>query len=277
MGRLPGWHDPAPFQGRARSSRSKESRRGLTCRERGRTQGGTARLHGAGSILREKSLFVRPHTVAQAVCGYLHEERRQRPSHTGKEIMMRGKQWLAWRGTSALKVWWAWLGSCCSLLLVAALDRFVAGDYGVPMLIGSFGASAVLLFAAPESPLSRPRNLLGGHFLSALVGVACAQWLPPFWAICLCVPTAIAVMLLSGTLHPPGGATALIAVTGGEQIRQLGFWYAVVPCLAGAALMLGTAWLLGMGKPDRNTVTSGSTAFLRRLFRKRIAGPGTVS
>ena len=84
-------------------------------------------------------------------------------------------------------------------------------------------------------------------------------------------------MLLSGTLHPPGGATALIAVTGGEHIRQLGFWYAVVPCLAGAALMLGTAWLLGMGKPDRNTVTSGSTAFLRRLFRKRIAGPGTVS
>ena len=186
--------------------------------------------------------------------------------------MMRGKQWLAWRGTSALKVWRAWLGSYCSLL-----DRFVAGDYGVPMLIGSFGASAVLLFAAPESPLSRPRNLLGGHFLSALVGVACAQWLPPFWAICLCVPTAIAVMLLSGTLHPPGGATALIAVTGGEHIRQLGFWYAVVPCLAGAALMLGTAWLLGMGKPDRNTVTSGSTAFLRRLFRKRIAGPGTVS
>ena len=54
--------------------------------------------------------------------------------------------------------------------------------------------------------------------------------------------SAIAVMLLSGTLHPPGGATALIAVTGGEQIRQLGFWYAVVPCLAGAALMLAVAW-----------------------------------
>ena len=72
--------------------------------------------------------------------------------------------------------------------------------------------------------------------------MACAQWLPPFWAVCLCVPTAIAVMLLSGTLHPPGGATALIAVTGGEQIRQLGFWYAVVPCLAGAVLMLAVAW-----------------------------------
>ena len=155
---------------------------------------------------------------------------------------MPGQAWLAGRGASALKVGRAWLGSCCGLLLVAALDRLAVGDYGVPMLIGSFGASAVLLFAAPDSPLSRPRNLLGGHFFSALVGVACAQWLPPFWAVCLCVPTAIAVMLLSGTVHPPGGATALIAVTGGEQIRQLGFWYAVVPCLAGAALMLAVAW-----------------------------------
>lgn len=155
---------------------------------------------------------------------------------------MPGQAWLAGRGASTLKVGRAWLGSCCGLLLVAALDRLAVGDYGVPMLIGSFGASAVLLFAAPDSPLSRPRNLLGGHFFSALVGVACAQWLPPFWAVCLCVPTAIAVMLLSGTVHPPGGATALIAVTGGEQIRQLGFWYAVVPCLAGAALMLAVAW-----------------------------------
>lgn len=155
---------------------------------------------------------------------------------------MPGQAWLAGRGASAFKVGRAWLGSCCGLLLVAALDRLAVGDYGVPMLIGSFGASAVLLFAAPDSPLSRPRNLLGGHFFSALVGVACAQWLPPFWAVCLCVPTAIAVMLLSGTVHPPGGATALIAVTGGEQIRQLGFWYAVVPCLAGAALMLAVAW-----------------------------------
>lgn len=51
-------------------------------------------------------------------------------------------------------------------------------------------------------------------------------------------------MMLSGTLHPPGGATALIAVTGGEQIRHLGFWYAVVPCLAGAVLMLAVAWVM---------------------------------
>lgn len=157
---------------------------------------------------------------------------------------MPGRACLAEKGASALRIGRAWLGSCFGLLLVTALDRVIVGDYGVPMLIGSFGASAVLLFAAPDSPLSRPRNLLGGHFFSALVGVACAQWLPPFWAICLCVPTAIAIMLLSGTLHPPGGATALIAVTGGEQIRQLGFWYAVVPCLTGAVLMLAVAWTM---------------------------------
>ena len=77
------------------------------------------------------------------------------------------QRWLAGKRDSALRIGRAWLGSCCGLLLVAALDRFVVGDYGVPMLIGSFGASAVLLFAAPDSPLSRPRNLLGGHAMAA--------------------------------------------------------------------------------------------------------------
>ena len=116
---------------------------------------------------------------------------------------MPGQAWLAGRGASALKVGRAWLGSCCGLLLVAALDRLAVGDYGVPMLIGSFGASAVLLFAAPDSPLSRPRNLLGGHFFSALVGVACAQWLPPFWAVCLCRHAAERDSASAGRGHGP--------------------------------------------------------------------------
>ena len=63
-------------------------------------------------------------------------------------------------------------------------------------------------------------------------------------AACLAVSTAIAVMLMTGTLHPPGGATALIAVTGGEGIRQLGYWYALVPCLAGACIMLFIALIV---------------------------------
>lgn len=137
----------------------------------------------------------------------------------------------------------SWLGSCLAIALIALLERCTTGNTGFPLLIGSFGASAVLAFGAPHSPLAQPRNLVGGHFVSALVGVSCGLLLPePLWlAAALAVSTAVAFMHLSKTLHPPGGATALIAVTGGEGIRQLGYLYALVPCLAGACLMLGIA------------------------------------
>lgn len=137
----------------------------------------------------------------------------------------------------------AWLGSCIAIGFIALLERSVTGDGGFPLLIGSFGASAVLAFGAAKSPLAQPRNMVGGHFLSALVGVASAMLIPDItWlAASFAVPTAIVVMLLSKTLHPPGGATALIAVTGGEGIRQLGWTYAFVPCLFGALILLGVA------------------------------------
>ncbi|WP_446425425.1 HPP family protein [Mailhella sp.] len=101
----------------------------------------------------------------------------------------------------------------------------------------------MLAFGAVNSPLAQPRNLVGGHFLSSLVGVGFGMFLPDVtWlAACLAVATAIAVMHLSKTLHPPGGATALIAVTGGEGIRQLGWWFPFVPCLTGALIMLAVA------------------------------------
>jgi CBS-domain-containing membrane protein len=116
----------------------------------------------------------------------------------------------------------------------------------LPMLIGSFGASAVLVYGAIKSPLAQPRNLVGGHVLSALVGVACQQlfhstlWL----AAALAVSTAIAVMHATRTLHPPGGATALIAVIGGDKIHSLGFMNALFPVGGGALIMLIVALLV---------------------------------
>ena len=115
------------------------------------------------------------------------------------------------------------------------------------MLIGSFGASAVLAFGAIKSPLAQPRNLVGGHVVSAFVGVACAQGFPAdltWLAAAVAVATAIALMHLTKTLHPPGGATALIAVISGEPIRQLGYLYVLVPCLAGSLIMLVVALLV---------------------------------
>ena len=90
------------------------------------------------------------------------------------------------------------------------------------MVIGSFGASAVLIYGELKSPLAQPRNFVGGHLFSSIVGVIiklvltytgkAQEWLQP-WACALSVATAIFVMHLTRTTHPPGGATALIAVT----------------------------------------------------------------
>ena len=137
----------------------------------------------------------------------------------------------------------SWAGSCLTIALIALLERLTTGNMGFPLLIGSFGASAVLAFGAIDSPLAQPRNLVGGHVVSALVGVSCASLFPDAagLAACLAVVTAIACMHLSKTLHPPGGATALIAVMGGDNIRALGYGYVLAPCLAGALLMLGMA------------------------------------
>jgi len=96
------------------------------------------------------------------------------------------------------------------------------------------------MYGAPWVEFSQPRNLIGGHVLSALVGVTVALLLKEniIIASALAVSSAIAVMHFTRTLHPPGGATALIAVIGGDSIQDLGYWYVVNPVLLGAFLML---------------------------------------
>ncbi|MFB6259218.1 MAG: HPP family protein, partial [Thiohalorhabdaceae bacterium] len=105
---------------------------------------------------------------------------------------------------------WSWLGAFLGMAALAAMHRSLVTQSDL-MLMGSFGASAVLVFGAIRSPLAQPRNLVGGHVLSALVGVACYQWLGdfPVMAAATAVATAIALMHATRTLHPPGGATAL--------------------------------------------------------------------
>ncbi len=114
------------------------------------------------------------------------------------------------------------------------------------LIIGSFGASAVLVYGAIKSPLAQPRNLIGGHIISGLVGVACYQLFGDvIWmAAALGVSLAIVAMLATKTVHPPGGATALIAVIGGKKIHDLGFLYAFLPAGAGALILLVVALLV---------------------------------
>ena len=90
-------------------------------------------------------------------------------------------------------------------------------------LVGSFGASAVLLYGLPKSPYAQPRNLLFGHVISASVGVTCALLLSRYPALsaALAVSLAILFMHVTNSIHPPGGATALIAVIGSPHITSL--------------------------------------------------------
>lgn len=144
-------------------------------------------------------------------------------------------------------------GSIVGIGLCAFLSSYLFEPTGVTLLIGSFGASAVLVYAAVKSPLAQPRNLIGGHVISAIIGVACYQifgsivWLAATMAVSL----AIMAMLATKTLHPPGGATALIAVTGGAGINKLGYLYVLFPVATGTVILLLVALALNKISTNR--------------------------
>ncbi len=143
-------------------------------------------------------------------------------------------------GVGPGELFWSWLGAAIGIGLCGYLSARHFEPRDMTLLIGSFGASAVLVYGAIKSPLAQPRNLVGGHVLSGLVGVACFQmfgntiWL----AAAMAVSLAIVTMLATRTLHPPGGATALIAVVGGPKVHNLGYLYAFIPAGTGALILL---------------------------------------
>jgi CBS-domain-containing membrane protein len=144
---------------------------------------------------------------------------------------------------SLSEIIWSWIGAFFGIAAVAYINFNIIEKTDLVMIIGSFGASAVLIYGAIKSPLAQPRNLLGGHIFSAVIGVTSYQlfhsniWL----AGAVAVATAIAFMHATKTLHPPGGATALIAVIGSEKIHNLGYLYAIIPAGFGAIIMLVVA------------------------------------
>jgi CBS-domain-containing membrane protein len=144
------------------------------------------------------------------------------------------------------EIFWSWLGAFLGIGAVSYIHFNMLDGLDRLMLIGSFGASAVLIYGAVKSPLAQPRNFIGGHLLSAIIGVSFYKLFPDqLWlASSLSVATAIAVMHATKTLHPPGGATALIAVIGSTQIHSLGYLYVFLPVGAGALVMLIIALLV---------------------------------
>lgn len=124
----------------------------------------------------------------------------------------------------------AWLGGFITIGLIAGLSQ----NFQVALILGSFGASCVLVFGFPDAPFSQPRNLVLGHFLSSLVGLSfLALFGATWWALALAVATAIALMMATRTVHPPAGSNPVIVF-----LMCPSWEFLLFPTLSGSLLIL---------------------------------------
>ncbi|MDX7949721.1 HPP family protein [Lichenihabitans sp. Uapishka_5] len=135
------------------------------------------------------------------------------------------------------------VGALLGLLVTGFVSRAAVGPGdSLPLLIAPMGASAVLLFAVPSSPLAQPWSILGGNIVSATVGVTAARLIPdPIAAAAIGGALAIACMMVLRCLHPPSGAVALTAVLGGPAIRVAGYGFVFWPVGINSVLLLAVA------------------------------------
>jgi CBS-domain-containing membrane protein len=162
------------------------------------------------------------------------------------------------------------LGAFAGILSVYLVSRYVLGDAAV-LMVASMGASAVLLFAVPHGALSQPWPLLGGHLVSACVGVTCARYVPDaLLAAPLAVGLAVGAMYYLRCIHPPGGATALVAVIGGADVQALAYQFILTPVFVNVLAILAMA--LAFNALFHWRIYPAS---LQRFRAPRDAGPDT--
>ena len=139
--------------------------------------------------------------------------------------------------------WISASGGLFGILAVVWLSQVWLGGHGGILLVSSMGSAAVLLFAAPHGAMSQPWPLFGGNLVSAVIGVFCVRWLgnEPMLAAALAVSLSIAAMYGLRCLHPPGGATALSVVLGGETVHALGYGFVLSPVLLNVAAIFAVA------------------------------------
>lgn len=129
---------------------------------------------------------------------------------------------------------------------------------GGPAVIASMGAAAVIVFQFPESPAARPWSILGGHLLSATIGVVVSQVVDDRTvAAGIAVGLSLGVMQVCRCMHPPGGGTAMVAVLGGAAIQDAGFRFVILPTLVNAIILTGLSsgfrWMLTKTPQDKQT------------------------
>lgn len=154
--------------------------------------------------------------------------------------------------SSHAEKWLSSVGAFLGILGVLVISHQVLGGHGAALVVTSMGASSVLLFAAPHSPLSQPWPVFGGHMLSSAIGITCTLLLDDtVIAAAAAVSISIAVMYYMRCLHPPGGAAALAVALGGQSVHGLGYAYLVNPMLINVMILLGVAVLFNAPFPHR--------------------------
>lgn len=127
----------------------------------------------------------------------------------------------------------AGLGGFIAIAVIAG----IADNLQAALVLGSFGASCVLVFGFPDAPFSQPRNVVAGHFLSSLVGLLFLTLCgPTWWSVALAVGTAIALMMATRTVHPPAGSNPVIVF-----LTQPAWDFLLFPTLTGALLLVAVA------------------------------------
>jgi CBS domain-containing membrane protein len=134
------------------------------------------------------------------------------------------------------------VGAFIGTLLASFFSNMILTAEDMPLILASTGASAILIFALPFSPVSQPWNLVGGHLVSAFVGVSCYFLVPDeLLAASLSIFFAMFFMHYLCCMHPPGGATAITAVVGGANVHAMGYAFIIIPVFINSIILLSIA------------------------------------
>ncbi len=138
------------------------------------------------------------------------------------------------------------IGAFIAMLLASFFSNNILEAEGMHMVLASTGASAMLIFGSPNSPVSQPWPIVGGHAISAVIGVASFMLIEnPILASSAAIGVAMLAMHYMGCMHPPGGATAVTAVIGGTVVHELGFYFVIVPVFFNSIILLSIAMAVG--------------------------------
>ncbi len=141
----------------------------------------------------------------------------------------------------------AWLGG---LIAISAIGLLVTmtGQEMPALIMGSFGASCVILFGIPEAPFAQPRNVILGHFISTFIGLFFLHFVgPDWWSMALALATALAAMQLTRTVHPPAGSNPIIVFLAGA-----GWEFLLMPSTLGSIILVVVALIYNNLSKDRH-------------------------